>query len=134
MRRHARRLALGLEAATALAVAQVAIRVLPASRVSRLMGRPFPAHPRAPAAPPPAAVRRVGVAVHRVARVLPWRPTCLPQAVATAAMLRRRGVAAWSHLGITATAPLEAHAWVTVNGHVVIGGPVAHATEVAAFR
>lgn len=75
----------------------------------------------------------MGRAVERVARVLPWRPKCLPQAIATRWMLRRRGISSVGHLGVTDTQPMAAHAWVTVSGAVVQGGPVAHATEVAQF-
>jgi Transglutaminase-like superfamily len=49
-------------------------------------------------------------------------------------MLRRRGIPALSHLGVADAAPLAPHAWVSVNGHVVVGGPVDHAIELAAFR
>ncbi len=49
-------------------------------------------------------------------------------------MLRRRGIASAGHLGVVGTAPLSAHAWVTVRGRVVQGGPVTHATEVALLR
>ena len=66
--------------------------------------------------------------------MLPWRPNCLPQAIATRAMLRRRRIACDAHLGVLSTSPFEAHAWITVRGHVVQGGPVTGATEVAALR
>jgi hypothetical protein len=124
---------LGAEAAMALTVASAALRLVPHGKASRLLGR----------AEPPGSVevgvadarsRRVGRAVERVAAALPWRPACLPQAIATRAMLRRRGVPCEGHLGVRSTAPLEAHAWVTVNGRVVQGGPVGSATELAIFR
>jgi Transglutaminase-like superfamily len=126
-----RRRALLLEAALALTVASLALRVLPRGRVSRLLGRPGPEH---------AAVGRlssralgVGRAVERVAALLPWRPGCLPQAVAARAMLRRRGIACHGHLGVVSTRPLEAHAWVTVAGRVVTGGRVS-AAELTTLR
>lgn len=75
----------------------------------------------------------VGRAVTRVARRLPWHPACLPQAVATRAMLRRRGIECVSHVGVVRTEPFQAHAWVTVNGCVVQGSPITHATELARF-
>jgi hypothetical protein len=134
-----RRAGLYVEAAIALMAASVALRAAPRGRASRLLGRPRrgergggetgagagagEVNPRA---------RGVGRAVERVAAVLPWRPSCLPQAVATRAMLMRRGIACEAHLGIISTAPLEAHAWVTVAGHVVTGGRV-KASEVAAL-
>lgn len=81
-----------------------------------------------------AEAERIGRAVTRVASVLPWQPTCLRQAIATRWMLQRRGIACQAHLGIVNTQPFEAHAWVTVHGTVVQGGPVRHATEIAVLR
>ena len=126
----------GAEAAVALTLASVALRTVPRHRLARLLGRPEAApacEARATDVPDPRAPR-VGRAVERVARVLPWRPSCLPQAIATRAMLRRRGIACKGHVGVVSTSPLEAHAWITVDGRVVQGGPVRDATELAAFR
>jgi hypothetical protein len=123
---------LALEAALALTFASLAVRVSPRGRGHLLLGRARPAGDT-PVGPEDERARRVGRAVERVARVLPWRPSCLRQAVATRAMLRLRGIECEGHLGIMSRAPLEAHAWVTVRGRVVQGGPVRDATEVAAF-
>ena len=97
-----------------------------------MLGTPGAAAPSHPG-PPGAEALLVGRAVARVAHHLPWHPTCLPQALATRAMLRRRGIPCVSHLGVIRTEPFEAHAWVTVNDRVVQGGPIGHATEVARF-
>jgi hypothetical protein len=51
--------------------------------------------------------------------------------MAARGMLRRRGIPGELHLGIASTAPLSAHAWLTVGGHVVQGGPVRHFTPLA---
>jgi hypothetical protein len=125
---------LAAEAALALTVASLAVRVLGSSRTTRLLGFPATADQPQPSAAPGAGVRRVGRAVERVSRVLPWRPVCLPQAIATRAMLRRRGIACDSHLGVIGSDPVTAHAWVTVGGTVVQGGPVGHVRELAVFR
>ena len=77
---------------------------------------------------------RVGSAVRRASRMLPWHPTCLPQALAARIMLRRRGIDYESHLGVIKTAPFKAHAWVTVRGTPIVGGPTHHATRLATFR
>ncbi len=63
----------------------------------------------------------VGAAVARVARAVPWHPTCLRQALAVQRMLRRRGVANRLHLGVAGGPAIEAHAWVTVQGQPVVG-------------
>jgi hypothetical protein len=132
--RWARTSGLRLEAALALAFATVAIRLLPRRARVRLLGQVDGTRGAADAGAADPRARGVGRAVERMARLLPWRPSCLPQAVATRAMLRRRRIPSEGHLGIVSTAPLEAHAWVTVRGSVVQGGPVRDATEVAAFR
>jgi len=67
--------------------------------------------------------RQAGRAVASVSGRLPWHPTCLRQAVAVRAMLRRRGIA--SELTIGVTSPREerpAHAWVRVGERVIVGG------------
>jgi hypothetical protein len=127
------RVPLAAEAALALAIASVAIRALNQPRIVRLLGEPVSPVVLVPR-PPSADARLVGRAVERVAAHLPWHPRCLPQAIATRWMLRRRGIGCEAHLGVTGTDPLEAHAWITVHGAVVQGGPVRHTTEVALLR
>jgi Transglutaminase-like superfamily len=124
---------LGIEAAGALALASVALRLRGRRNAVRLLG--------STAAPAPAAnaednarARRIGRVVARVARALPHEPTCLRQAIATRWMLRRRGIECEAHLGVVRTDPFEAHAWVTVGDVVVQGGPVGRATELAILR
>lgn len=78
------------------------------------------------ALPPEARVpRRVGRIVGKVARRLPFRALCLPQAMAAQWMLRRRGVRSQLVFGARrGTAPdraLEFHAWLIVAGECVIG-------------
>ena len=121
----------------ALGGATLAAKLLRPARATGLLGRPRPRGAGPPGAPPGAAgaeARLVGHAVARVAGRLPWRPTCLPRAIATRWMLRRRGISCRAHLGVITTDPFEAHAWVTVHGTVVEGGPVHHATEIAQFE
>jgi len=130
--RHLTKLGLALEACLALCVASLAVRLLPSATTTRLLGRPSPASVQERSMPGPRAAR-VGRAVERVASVLPWKPVCLPQAVAVRFMLHRRRIPCRCHLGVVQSSPALAHAWVTVAGSVVQGGPVGHATEVASF-
>jgi hypothetical protein len=134
VRRSIRRAVLAGEAVLALTAASVAARVAGSSRTTRLLGLPAAGHEAESELPADPEVRRVGSAVERVARILPWHPVCLPQAIATRAMLRRRGVACVSHLGVYGSSPVTAHAWITVGGTVVQGGPVGHVKELALFR
>jgi hypothetical protein len=64
----------------------------------------------------------VGAAVARVAARLPWRPSCLRQALAVQRMLHRRGIGGRLHLGLSNASERSAHAWVTVGGRPVVGG------------
>jgi Transglutaminase-like superfamily len=120
------------EALVTLSWASLAVRLLSQPRLTRLLGHPAEALD-APPSPPGIDAIRVGRVVERVAVRLPWRPRCLSQALATRAMLRRRGIPCVTHLGVVHTAPLSAHAWVTVTGTVVVGGPITHATRVASL-
>ena len=106
--------------------------------ISALLGTPHatssPEAPVSAESSPDSRAARVGRAVERVARVLPWRPPCLPQAIATRRMLRRRHISSRGHLGVVGTAPLSTHAWVTVHGAVVQGGPLPHVEELCFFE
>jgi Transglutaminase-like superfamily len=66
---------------------------------------------------------RIGRVVAAVARTLPWQPSCLRQALAVQRMLRRRRIGCRLHLGVMSPSEPAAHAWVTVGGHAVVGGP-----------
>jgi hypothetical protein len=70
-----------------------------------------------------AEVRRVEWAVATAARNLPWKPVCLPQAVAAQWMLRRKGIPSTLYLGIDPAGNYDAHAWVRAGAVIVTGGP-----------
>lgn len=117
-----------LEAAAALTLASAALTLAPFRRIAAWLG-PFeagetaaPVLPRTQATPD---ARRIGEAVERAARHLPWRPKCLAQALAACAMLRRRGVASTIHFGVRhrreAEKPMDAHAWLSTRGAEVVG-------------
>jgi hypothetical protein len=124
-----------IEAAVLVSVSQLGTRLLGSARLMRALGRARP--PAGPTRLVPETsrrARRIAGTVDRVADRLPWHPVCLPRALATRAMLRRRGIPCEMHLGITSTAPLAAHAWVTSGGQVVQGGPIGHITPLATLR
>jgi hypothetical protein len=70
-------------------------------------------------------VLRIAKAIERGSRHSRLRTTCLVQALAADAMLRRHGVPSVLHLGVLGQRPgrgqLEAHAWVDSDGVVVTG-------------
>ena len=71
--------------------------------------------------PTPGEVDRIGWAVRSAARFVPGA-TCLPQALAAEAILRRRGHPADLRLGVTrGDHGVEAHAWVESYGRVIVG-------------
>jgi hypothetical protein len=130
-----RALPLAGEAGIALLIASVALKATPSHRTARLLGCEVALTEEVPDRTL-ASVRgrRIGAVVERVARLLPWQPACLAQALAVRLMMRRRGLASQCHLGVSALERAEAHAWVTVNGIIVQGAPVSGYTELARFR
>lgn len=69
-------------------------------------------------------------AVEAAARKLPWRTMCIEKGLTVQRMLRNRGVNAILHYGVRhhpESGKLQAHVWVTVAGHPVIGGEEAPA-------
>jgi hypothetical protein len=124
-----------LEAVVQLTRASLELRVLPAPRTVRLLGTVQPAEPvEPPGADQLREAALVGSVITRVAARLPWRPTCLRQALAAKRMLARRGIVNRLHLGVTGAAVAEAHAWVTVGDLAVVGRPgVERFVPLAAF-
>jgi hypothetical protein len=112
-----------LEATAELTRASLEIWLLPRERTVRLLGRVQPAGAEKRArADELREATRVGETAALVARRLPWRPTCLRQALAVQRMLRRRGIPNRLHLGVASPSEATAHAWVTVDGQAVVGG------------
>ena len=82
------------------------------ARIARPAGSPDPT---------PGEVDRIGWAVGSAARFVPGA-TCLPQALAAEAILRRRGHPADLRLGVKRIdSGVEAHAWVESYGRVIVG-------------
>ena len=113
--------AMALEAAFALLVARILVQYVP-MRFWR-----YHVDTSADSTPAPLRVpRKVGWIVRKVARRLPFRARCLPQAMAVQWMLRRRAIRSRLVFGARrGTAPkttLEFHAWLIAGGECVIGG------------
>ncbi|MFN3350504.1 lasso peptide biosynthesis B2 protein [Pseudorhodoplanes sp.] len=114
MRRHYLR-----EAALLLRLSQLAISLLPPSRIFAWVDRP------------PGRVRRfaadeadwVAWAVEHVARRRGMKAACLVQALAAHAMLRRRGIPSTLCLGVCGSGgSVAAHAWIESQGRRLTGG------------
>lgn len=116
-----RELAQFAEAAGALTVAWLAIKILPFRRLMRTTHLGRAAVDRS-ATERSALALEVRRAVKRAARRLPWTIVCFPQAMAAHWMLRRRGALSRLHYGLrSADAKLTAHVWVTLGGETVVG-------------
>lgn len=119
----ARRRALA-EAAAALALAALAIRLLPFRRLDRMLD----AGKRSRPADDPAAAERIRWAVEAVSRHVPWRAMCFQQGLAAHWLLRRCGIDSRLHYGVASASDaggIAAHVWVTIGGAVLVGGDVA---------
>jgi hypothetical protein len=129
------------EAIWTLAAARFQLATQPFPRIARKLGGfTTPALARAavaggvPSADDQAIALKVGWAVTRAARHVPFGAVCLPQAMAAKAMLSRRGIPSIMHFGTMRgeKLSLSAHAWLDAAGVEVTGYPVeARLTEIA---
>ena len=113
-----------LVAVTELARARWRLHRMPAAQMVAIH------EPEAPRAMPAqlAIALRVGTAINRASRYVPWRSDCLVQALAAQTWLKRNGVPATLHLGALRTAERECpntHAWLMCGETVITGGDVA---------
>ena len=69
-------------------------------------------------------LRDVSWSIEATAKTMPWNTLCLTQAIATARMLRARGIPWQIHVGLARDDAKEliAHAWLTCGDRVVVGG------------
>lgn len=112
------------EAAGLIVAARLGMRLVTIERLRAFLARTRHEHGGATGGATEAN-RRVAWAVGSVASRLPGRTSCLIEALAAEAMLRRRGYECQLRLGVPpagcANAPFAAHAWIEHDGHVVIG-------------
>jgi hypothetical protein len=124
-----------VEATLWLAIARVAIALLPFRRVGRLASRPI----RRSEPLPQIRLREVkGIrwAIVVAARRVPWRAMCFQQGLAAQIMLRRRGVPSTFHYGaaLDNESGLSTHVWVRDGDVDVIGGEIAsHYAQLVTF-
>jgi hypothetical protein len=107
------------EGLAALALASLAIALLPFRKVAAAASVPGPRAARRD----PETVRRVRGAVQGWARRVPWKAVCFQRGLALHWMLRRRGIHSVLLYGVRRDGDgLAAHVWVDVDGETVIGG------------
>jgi hypothetical protein len=110
-----------------LAIAGMAVALLPFRYVGSLAARPI--HRSEPA--PQARLhkmRRIRWAIISAAARVPWRAMCFQQGLAAQLMLRRRGIPSVLYYGAAQNEKtgLIAHVWVRVGDVDVIGAETAH--------
>ena len=112
-----------LEAAGALTVASLAIRMLPFRKVVDATGVGS-ARRRVDPNLAWGEIARVRWAIEACARRLPWKIVCFQKGLALHKLLQRRGVETRLHYGVAQNTErgLTAHVWVTHEGEAVIGG------------
>ena len=70
------------------------------------------------------AAERVAAAVRRAYRLSPFRRSCLKESLATLGLLRSLGYPARLAIGVkNSRPPLDAHAWVEIDGIPLGSGP-----------
>lgn len=112
-----------LEAAAELTLAGLQLAVVRFPKLAARLGRHMAESSTEESSSRTEQARRIQWAVESAARVLPWKPVCLPQAVAATRMLRRRDIRSTLYLGVDPSAGFDAHAWVRVGTFIVTGGP-----------
>ena len=127
-----------LEAAAALVVCGVLLRIVPFAFIARLAGiteRGGHEHVPLPLTRDPRAAV-VGRAVNRAAGKLPWHSGCLVRALAGRVMLARRRVPSILVLGVAMqSCEVTAHAWLIAGDGAVCGGREApNFSPIVAFR
>jgi hypothetical protein len=118
--------ALVAEAAVCLALARLAVLVLPFRAIAAGLGRPMEESDLTDSPADVELGRRIAWALGAVSARAWWRTKCLEQALAGGAMLRLRRVPNTLYLGVARAAdgesPLDAHAWLRTGTLHVTGG------------
>jgi Transglutaminase-like superfamily len=110
-----------LEAVISLGVARLTVLVTPFRRLTPILGRHMEESSEEDLVDQ-APLWRVAWALRTASARLPWRCSCLEQAIAGKLMLRRRDVATTLYLGAARTdGGIEAHAWLRSGSFVVTG-------------
>ncbi|MBN2862793.1 MAG: lasso peptide biosynthesis B2 protein [Bacteroidales bacterium] len=117
----ARELFLIPEALTRLIIARISVSLFPAKHympgaTTRLNSNSPPVSK--------AIYLTISLVINGLASRTPWHSTCLVKALAAHKMLEKRGIISTVHLGVKKSTnnDLEAHAWLSVDGSVIIGG------------
>ena len=111
-----------LEAAMSLTVARLMLRFISFQRIANTLSRKA-ARSEIEGPTRELLCREVRSAVERMAGLLPGKTVCFPRAIATQAMLRRRGISTTLYYGARDVGSLIAHVWIQDGETGVIGMP-----------
>jgi hypothetical protein len=115
-----------VEAALAIGVSSLAIRLMPFRRLARLLEWTSKYKPTPPGSCE-LLVGRAGWAIELASRAAPWKTLCFQKGLALHWMMRRRNVETILHYGVARQPEkgLTAHVWISFKGSDVMGGEVA---------
>ncbi len=111
------------EALVALAMARLAMALLPFRRIAAWLGTPGAESPAMATADEIRTAKEIGWAVEVLGRRVPWDGRCLARALAATGMLRRRGLEGTVSFGSrqSESAGFDAHAWLRLGSFIVTG-------------
>ena len=114
--------ALLIEAAVCLALARLALWIVPFRRLRRMFTRPVSGR-EFKGAKRERVKAQVAWAIDRTARLLPGETVCFPRGIAAQVMLRRRGIDATLYYGATELPERgwTGHVWVQDGAQGVVG-------------
>jgi hypothetical protein len=113
-----------VEALLWLGIMRTAMWLLSFKQITRLLGFSLGEHHLPPIASQLKTAHCIGWAVRATAPQAPWQSLCLAQALAAAAMLRRRRLSGSLYLGVAkdADGKVQAHAWLRCGDDILTGG------------
>ena len=114
-----------VEALFALALARIAMALIPFRSIAAWLGTAGAESSSAATSDELRAAEEIGWAVGVLGRRVPGDGRCLAQALAATRMLRHRGLEGTVTFGVRegASAGFDAHAWLRMGSCVVTGGP-----------
>lgn len=112
-----------IEAAIYLSLASILIKLLPFRYLSKLLGAHMAMRIKPLDQIDIEMIQIIGLSVQKAAKSMPWRPLCLPQAIAAKLMLKNRVIASTLFMGVSKKngGQLHAHAWLNVDKVTVTG-------------
>ncbi len=104
-----------------LLLTELGLRLLPFRSLLSL-GRGFPRARRGSSLPPPSSIARLALLVEIASRYSFIKATCLKQALVLSWLLERYGLNALLRIGVSRRAgKLKAHAWLELDGQIILG-------------